>query len=59
MDVSYKEYDPTFDSIFDNPDYGDEPVVKCKHCNGRGYLSVEPESSLTYRCPDCRQGDAE
>ena len=58
MAVSYKEYDPTFDSIFDNPDYGDESVVKCKHCNGRGYLSVEAGSSLTYRCTDC-QGDGE
>ena len=57
--MSYKEYDPTFDSIFDNPDYGDEPVVKCKYCNGRGYLSVEAGSSLTYHCPDCRQGDGE
>ena len=56
--MSYKEHDPTFDSIFDNPDYGDEPTVKCKHCNGRGYLSVEAGSSLTYRCTDC-QGDGE
>lgn len=56
--MSFKEYDPTFDSIFDDPDYGQEVQTKCKHCNGRGYLSVEPGSSLAYRCTDC-QGDGE
>ena len=27
--------------------------MKCKFCNGTGWLSVEPESSLVYPCTDC------
>ena len=26
---------------------------ECEFCRGRGYLCVEPNSSLTYPCPDC------
>lgn len=25
----------------------------CPYCFGRGYIEVEPGSSLTYPCPDC------
>jgi len=25
----------------------------CKWCHGRGYLTVEPNSSLSYACTDC------
>lgn len=27
--------------------------MKCKWCNGRGYLNVEKHSSLKYTCTDC------
>ena len=26
---------------------------KCPYCFDRGYIYVEPNSSLTYPCPDC------
>lgn len=38
-------------------DLTDEELAEgqpCKYCRGWGYLSVEPGSSLTYQCPDCR-----
>ena len=31
----------------------DEDEKQCKYCRGRGYQTVEPNSSLTYQCPDC------
>jgi hypothetical protein len=36
----------------DGPDE-DEP---CEFCKGRGWIAVEPNSSLKYSCPDC-EGD--
>lgn len=27
--------------------------ARCPYCHGRGFISVEPGSSLTYPCPDC------
>ena len=30
---------------------------RCRHCHGRGFLSVESGSSLTYDCPDCKEYD--
>ena len=35
----------------DEPD--DDGPVRCKWCNGRGTIAVEPGNSLCYRCPDC------
>jgi hypothetical protein len=29
----------------------------CESCHGRGWLAVEPNSSLKYSCPDCEVAD--
>jgi len=44
--MSYK-HDFTLDEIFEEPE--------CRYCRGRGYLTVEPNSSLSYPCPDCTE----
>jgi len=31
----------------------------CPYCHGRGYISVEPNSSLSYPCPDCEDLEEE
>ena len=36
-------------------DVNDDPP--CRFCKGKGYQSVEPNSSLTYPCPDCQGED--
>jgi DnaJ-class molecular chaperone len=32
-----------------------EEIVEtiCRECRGRGFISVEPNSTTGYRCPDC------
>ena len=32
----------------------DTLAPSCRYCHGRGFLSVESGSSLTYDCPDCK-----
>ena len=29
----------------------------CEFCKGRGWIAVEPNSSLKYSCPDCEGED--
>jgi hypothetical protein len=42
-------------SDFDDRDLMDDDDRPCRYCNGRGYLSVESGSSLSYPCPDCTE----
>tara|TARA_Y100000310_G_C20698945_1_gene827882 strand:+ start:1376 stop:1528 length:153 start_codon:yes stop_codon:yes gene_type:complete len=50
--MSEDEYD------FFDWDIHDDEEKKCKHCQGKGYLSVEPNSSLAYQCPDCMEAES-
>ena len=48
------EDDSILDSDFFKED-DDDGDRDCPYCNGRGYMSVEPGSSLSYPCPDCTE----
>lgn len=47
------EDDSILDSDFFKEDEDDDR--DCPFCQGRGYMSVESGSSLTYPCPDCTE----
>lgn len=36
----------------------DDEDQTCKYCRGKGYLTVEPNSSLVYDCPDCTKAES-
>ena len=54
-----EERDRWLDHMDDVENHRDEDDEKqCKHCLGKGYLTVEPNSSLTYQCPDCMEAES-